>query len=133
MCNLSHDVRRGAKAVDAKTFTITCPSQTSVSDQTGAEQRSGFCITVEIRNRETKALIRNRVICITAIDGVAGKARLVAKILSSPETIRALSAGPAQPWNTDTIADFKALGVFAFRFHNADYLVARDQWKFRLR
>src|SRR5262249_10393017 len=105
----------------------------SVSDQTGAQQRSGFSIAVEIRNWETKALVRNRIIGIAAIDGIAGKARFVAKILSPPQTIGAISAGPAQPWNTNTIADLTAHGSFAFRFYIADNLMPGNHRKFWLR
>ena len=88
---------------------------------------------IKIRDREAKALIRNRIICITTIDGVAGKARFIAKIFPSPETIGALASGPTKPWNTDAIADVKPLGAFAFFFNYSHDFMARYQGKFRLR
>src|SRR6266699_3799396 len=90
---------------------------------------------------KTKSRIRDNKLAVTAVDGVAGKARPVAKIFAVGSTINTFAVGPAKPWNANAITDFELwsadrglrIGAFADLFDMADNLVPQDQRQFRIR
>src|SRR2546428_5219277 len=75
---------------------------------------------------KTKPRVRHGELRVTAVDRVAGELRVVAKILARRSTINAITIRPAEPRDSDTIANFKTAGP-ARTFDAADDLVAGDQ------
>jgi hypothetical protein len=90
---------------------------------------------------KTKSCVRDKKLAVTAVDGVAGKARPVAKIFAVGSTINTFAVGPAEPRNADAITDFELrsadrgvrIGAFANLFDTTDNLVPQDQRQFRIR
>src|SRR5437588_8044404 len=90
---------------------------------------------------KTKSRVRDNKLAVTAVDGVAGKARAVAKIFAVGSTINTFAVGPAEPRNADAITDFELqsadrgwrIGAFANLFDTTDNLVPQDQRQFRIR
>ena len=90
---------------------------------------------------KTKSRVRDNKLTVTAVDGVAGKARAVAKIFAVGPTINTFAVGPAEPRNADAITDFELqsadrgwrIGAFANLFDTTDNLVPQDQRQFRIR
>src|SRR6266496_3335782 len=56
---------------------------------------------------KTKSCVRDKKLAVTAVDGVAGKARPVAKIFAVGSTINTFAVSPAEPRNSDAITDFE--------------------------
>src|SRR5438105_6373879 len=90
---------------------------------------------------KTKSRVRDNEFAVTAVDGVASKARPVAKIFAVGPTINTFAVGPAEPRNADAITDFELqsadrgwrIGAFANLFDTTDNLVPQDQRQFRIR
>jgi len=93
--NLGDDVRRSPEAVDADGFRIPGKAIRAVADQPGAQQRRRLGVAVAVRERKAKALVRNRVLGVTAVQVVTGEARLLAEILASGAAEFACAAGRA--------------------------------------
>jgi hypothetical protein len=81
---------------------------------------------------ETVSRIRDGELGITAIDGVTGKAGVIAKILSAGSAIRAIAVGPAKPRDSHTISDCEVRIFFAAFFDLSDNLVTENQREFRI-
>src|SRR5207245_2186943 len=79
-CDLRNDVRRGAETINANSFGVTRFDQRTVANQSRAQQRSCFGIGIRIRYRKTKSLVSDGILRISAIESVAGKTGLLAKI-----------------------------------------------------
>ena len=127
MRNLRDDVRRGAETVYADFFRITRGNQRTVTDQSGAQQRGGFGIAINFRNRKTITLVGHRVFRITAVQRVAGKARAVAQVLALAQAIAAMPAGVTQPRHAQSLPDGKSPGMFALGGNDAYDLMAGYQ------
>src|SRR6266478_8991823 len=90
---------------------------------------------------KTKSDVHNDELAVTAVNGVAGKARPVTKIFAVGSTISTFAVGPAEPRNSDAITNFELRsadrrfrsGAFANFFDTADNLVPQDQRQFRIR
>jgi hypothetical protein len=81
---------------------------------------------------ETVSRIRDCELGVTAIDGVTGKAGVIAKILSAGSAIRAIPVGPAKPRDSHTISDCEVRIFFADFFDLSDNLMTENQWQFRI-
>jgi hypothetical protein len=81
---------------------------------------------------ETVSRIRDCELGVTAIDGVTGKAGVIAKILSAGSAIRAIPVGPAKPRDSHTISDCEVRIFFADFFDSSDNLVTENQRQFRI-
>ena len=92
-CDLRDDVGCGAEAVKTKPFPVACFDQASITDETRAEQRRSFRITVEIGDWKTVSLISDRVFRVSAVERVAGKSCQVAEILCAVIAVTTLAAG----------------------------------------
>src|SRR5437667_3971638 len=101
--NLDHENRCSAEPEDAKPFRIAGLDERSESDQTGAQERRGFHISVSAGDRNAKPFVGDGVFGIAADARVAGEFRRIAKILPARFTVIADAASPAQPRNPDTI------------------------------
>ena len=121
--HLRHDVRRRAETVDAEMLRLAGHAQRAVADQPGAEQRRGLDVGVEVRDREDEAGIRQRVVRIAAVEGVAGESREVAEVLAAGAAIGAGAAGGAEPGNADAVADRERRHAGPDRLDAADDLV----------
>src|SRR5439155_26815705 len=71
--DLRHDVRRGAKSIDPKPLRVTRFEERAITNQAGAEQRRGFGVGINIRQREAKAFVGHRILRVAAIERVARK------------------------------------------------------------
>src|SRR5213076_2197244 len=81
---------------------------------------------------KTVARIGNGELGVTAIDGVTGKAGIIAKILSAGSTIRAIAIGPAKPRDSNASPDYVVRIFFADFFNSSDNLVTENQRQFRI-
>ncbi len=122
----------GAEAVDAEALGVAGFDQTSIADQSGAQQRRGLCVGVRVWNGKTITLIGNGVFRIAAVKCVAGEFCFVAEILLAVLTIRAFGAGPTEPRHADSLADSKTSNVFAQSGDLADDFMTWDERQFRL-
>ena len=111
--HLRDDMRGGAETVDAEAFGVAGFDQTSITDQSRAQQRRDFGVAVKIWNWETKSLIGDGVFRIAAVKCVADEFCFVAEILLAVLTLRAFGAGRSEPRHTDSVADLEAVDVIA--------------------
>jgi hypothetical protein len=83
---------------------------------------------------KTESRIGDGELGITAINGIASKARSIAQIFTVRSTINAFTIGPAKPRNANTVANFKfRIYVFANLFHIANDLVTWYERQFWIR
>src|SRR2546428_2395182 len=80
---------------------------------------------------KTKPRVRHGELRVTAVDRVAGELRVVAKILARRSTINAITIRPAEPRDSDTIANFKTASP-ARTFDASDDLVTENQRQLRI-
>src|SRR5581483_7314402 len=69
---------------------------------------------------------------VTAVAGVTGEERMIAKILASAQAEFAMSAGPAEPGHADPHPASQSGNAAAERVNAADNLVAGDDRQFRI-
>src|SRR5947208_7523404 len=81
---------------------------------------------------KTVPRIGNGQLGVTAVDGVTGKAAVIAKILSAGSAIRAIAVGPAKPRDSHAISDCEVRVFITDLFHAADNLVTENQRQFRI-
>src|SRR5437773_4930506 len=81
---------------------------------------------------KTVAPIGNGELGVTAIDGVTGKAGIIAKILSAGSAIRAIAVGPAKPRDSHPISDCEVRISFADFSDSSDNLMTENQRQFRI-
>src|SRR5260370_1418599 len=99
-------------------------------DNSGKEQRSGLLVAKFAWDGVDKVLWSNNVLRIAAIDGVAGKGGMVAKILRSSAAVLTSAIGVVQPSNAYSRADWKARCAGSQRFDQTDDLVSRNYRRF---
>jgi len=122
--DLSDDVRRGAEPEDAEIARIARHDQRAVADQPGAQERRRFGVARLACDREAESRVGDRVFLVSAIDLVAGKARLRAQILAPRAAEPAFAAAPAEPRHADPLAQGETLDALAQPGHPPDDLVA---------
>jgi hypothetical protein len=82
---------------------------------------------------------------VTAVDGIASKARAIAEILPARPAIGAVAVCPAEPRNANALSDrecgsdlsvvgtLRSLPDFlAYFFHAPDNLMSKNQWQLRI-
>ncbi len=83
---------------------------------------------------KTESRIGDSKFGVTAVDGIAGETRAIAKVLAIRSAINALAIRPAEPWNAYAVADLEFRMCFlADLFHSPDNLVSKNQWQLRVR
>src|SRR5438874_12548771 len=93
------------KSINAKPARVASLSIRTIAKHASAEQRRNIDIVVLLGQMKRKSLVRVNELAITAVDGIAGKARTVAKIFAVGSTVSALAVGPAEQRNPDAMAD----------------------------
>ena len=131
--NLRNDVRGRAEPVEADGVGIARHAVGPVSDQAGAEQGSGFCVAVFLRQAEAIAPICNNELGIAAIEITAREVRVVAEIFHAGEAEAAMAAGPPEPRHADAFADGKIGYAVTKLRHPANHLVPGNHRILRLR
>src|SRR6266487_6582487 len=111
-------MRGVAESVNPKLPRIPRFAIRSVTDQSRAKQRCNFDIIVTLRQMETVSRIRDGELGVTAVDGVTGKACVIAKILSAGSAIRAIAVGPAKPRDSHAVSDCE-VGIFFADFFDS--------------
>src|SRR5208283_713761 len=125
--NCNRQMRRRAKTEESNPLASshTRHPQAAEADDAGAQQRRRVQVIQFLRQLEDKIAARRGKLRVTAIDGVAGEHRLIAKIFFSTPAIRTGSIHPADPGNADSRTDRQ---VCSCSLHDiADYLVAGDE------
>ena len=130
--NLRDQMRGVAKAIHAKAPRIARFAIGSITDQSRAKQRCNLDVVVTLRQMKTVSRIRDGELGVTAIDGVTGEARVIAKILSAGSAIRAIAIGPAKPRDSHAISDCEVRIFFADFFDLSDNLMTENQRQFRI-
>src|SRR5690348_13313510 len=127
--NLNGDVRRRAESIESQPPAFLDPRepQASKSNNSGAKQGRGLLIGKSLRNRVNKILRRNDVFRVTAIDGVSGERRTVAKIFFAPPAVFADAIRVVQPSDTNSRAERIAPRTFSQTLNDADNLMPRDE------
>src|SRR6266550_324963 len=82
---------------------------------------------------KTVPRIGNGELGVTAVDGVTGKAAVIAKILSAGSAIRAIAVGPAKPRDAHAISDRKFRIFLTDLFHMANNLMTWYERQFWIR
>src|SRR4029077_7520869 len=117
-------MRGVTKAINAKPARIPCFAIGAITDQPGAKQRRNLDIIVVVRQMKTESSVGDSEFRITTVNGIAGKARLIAQIFPVRSTKSAFAIRPAKPRNTDTVANFKfRTYFFSDLFHTSNNLV----------
>src|SRR5204862_7737925 len=98
-----------------------------ITEHSRAEERRKIDIVVLLGQMKTVARVRDGELGVAAVDVVAGKFSFIAKILPVRSTISAFAIRPAEPLNTDAIADLKSIDVLAELFDTPDDLVTKNQ------
>src|SRR5437773_10308422 len=98
-------MRGVAKPINAEPARVASLSIRTIAKHDGAKERRNIDIVVLLGQMKTESRVRDNELGITAVDGIAGKARAVAKIFAVGSTVNAFAVGPAQPRNPDAIAD----------------------------
>ena len=94
--DLRDENRGGSESEDAEPLGISRFPQRAESDHSCTQQRRSLHITIDVGNRDTKTLIRNREFGITAVTRVAGELSGVAKILLASHDPFSIV-----PWNAE--------------------------------
>src|SRR5438046_10743058 len=115
------------KSINAKPARVASLSIRTIAKHAGAEQRRNIDIVVLLGQMKTKSRVRDNELAVTAVHGIAGKARTVAKIFAVGSTVNAVAVGPAEPRNPDAIADRKFFDACSDLFDTPDDLMAGTQ------
>src|SRR5204862_8053313 len=96
-------MRRIAKPINPEPARVARLSIRTIAKHAGAKQRRNIDIVVLLGQMKTKSRVRDNGLAIAAVDGIAGKARTVAKLVAVAATANAFAVGPAEPGNPDAI------------------------------
>src|SRR5262249_18697039 len=102
-----------AKSIDSQPPRVAAHSQRAVSDQSGAHQRRGCDIQINVRNREAIILIGANELRVTAVERVPSEFRIEAKVLAPQPAVLANAASMPQPWHANSRANRKSLRASA--------------------
>ena len=133
--HLDGDMGRSPKTIQTKALSRLYFTQTegSITDDSRAEKRCGFCIIyLSFRYNIDKFFRNNHVFSKPAIDVASCKAGCYTEILVSPEAELALAAGRIKPGNSNSIPFAEAGGILSSLLYNAYDLMARDDRQFDL-
>src|SRR5690349_236552 len=108
---------RGTEPEDADRLARSCGHQRTPADQTGAEegcQRDGIVVLGQTKRI---SFVGDRMGREAAVPRVSREQRFVAQVLLSGDAVRAMSAGMAEPWNADALAQCAAADSRTERVH----------------
>src|SRR5262249_24627732 len=97
-----------------------------------AQQRRGFDIAVALLDGHAKSLVGYGEVGIAAVDRVAGKASELAEILVARAAVAAPAAGPAKPWDADTVADRGMHHTLTYASDASHNFMPNNERKFRI-
>jgi hypothetical protein len=129
--DLNGNVRGCAKPIEAEPLAWLDSTQTQspVANDPGTEEGSGFFITEHRRNWIGKRCRDERILCVAAVDLIAGKSGMLTEILSPACAKFAQAACVLQPGDSDPFADFPFSHIHADPTDNPDCLVAGNERK----
>src|SRR6185437_8592294 len=125
--DLHRNVGRGAEAIEPQPLARAGHRESTVADQSGAQQRRRFDVGIIARQPEAIARVRGRVFGVAAVDRVTGEARTVAEVFAPAAAVDARPAGPAEPWHADTVANGQLRHLDPDRLDGADDLMPRNK------
>src|SRR2546426_12776002 len=96
-----------AKSINAEPARVASLSIRTIAKHAGAKQRRNIDIVVLLGQMKTKSRVRDHELGVTPVNGVASKARAIAKIFAIGPTIHAFAVRPAKPRNPDATTDSK--------------------------
>src|ERR1700730_5923772 len=131
-CDLPDQTSSVAKTINSNAMRLTGFTIRAIAEHSGAEQRRNIDIVIFGRQTKTKSCVGNGELGVTAIDVVAGEARVVAKILAVRSTINAFAIRPAQPRNPDAVADREIFDALAGLLDAPDNLMSQNQRQLRV-
>jgi hypothetical protein len=102
---LGDEVCGRAEAVNPDRLGISCQPQRPMADQTGAQPRRHLGIGLCTRNGKAVPGVGNRVLCVTAVQLVAGEAWSVTKVLALRPAVAARPACVAEPGYANALPD----------------------------
>ena len=103
--NLRNEVRGRAESVDAKRSGLRGHRIGAIPDKAGAQERSGVQVVVAVRQWKDETRVGGREFRVTAVDLVAGEARLGAEVFTPRYAECAMSARRAEPGHANAAAD----------------------------
>ena len=130
--HLNHKVSRGAESVEPKILPGTNRAEPvrAIPDDAGTKQRRSAYIRERRRNRIAEFGGSNGVLSISAVDVIAGEARLRAEIFEMAAAIFADAIGRMQPRNADAISGVVLANSSTDGIDVADDLMAWIDWAF---
>src|SRR5207245_151133 len=105
--NLRNQMRRISKTVKAEALCAAGFSVRAVAEHSRAKQRRDLGIFVFVRQMKAVSRVDDGEFSVAAVDVVAGKLGVIAKIFTVRSTISAIAIGPAEPRNSNAISDFE--------------------------
>src|SRR5438046_9494342 len=95
------------KSINAKPARVASLSIRTIAKHAGAEQRRNIDIVVLLGQMKTKSRVRDNELAITAVDGIAGKARTGAKNFAVGSTVNVVAVCPAELESGEESASWK--------------------------
>src|SRR5581483_7014502 len=130
--DLDNDVRSRAEAVNPQSLRLASFGQRAIPNHARTEQRRSLGIGIFWRHGKTKPFICHCVFCVTAIERVPRKLRILTKVLPLRPAKSADAIRPAQPGNPDAITDRKTMSAFTALRHSTHDFMTGNERKFRM-
>jgi hypothetical protein len=129
--NLDGNVSGRSKPIETEPLARLDSTQTqcAVADDPGTEERCRFFITEDRWNRIGKCCRDERILCVSAMDLIAGKPGALAQVLAPARAKLADAARVLQPGDPDSLADRPLTHAGTNLTHDPDGLVAGNEWK----
>jgi len=128
---LRDDMRCRAESVKADTTGFPGKGESAEPDEPSAKKRRGFFVAESGWNGETESFVGDRELRESAVNSIAGEARLVAEIFPAAFTVTAYSAGGSEPGHTDAVINGEPGRALSACGNRSDDLVAADERPFR--
>src|SRR5687768_2874040 len=123
---------RSAKAVNSNSLSIASHLECAVTNQSGTHQGSRFHVAISIRNTETITGVGYGIFGVASINLITGKSGVCTQIFVSATAVAALTAGPAQPGNTDPFTHRKMARVCSTCRHSPYNFMSWNNRQFRI-
>src|SRR5438045_7948656 len=94
-----------AKSIHAKASRIACFAIGSITDQPRTKQRSSIHIVVMLGQMKTESCIGEGELGVTAVDGIAGETRGIAKVVAIGSAIDVVAIRADKPWQAYAVGD----------------------------
>jgi hypothetical protein len=127
--------RAESKQSDALARLYARNPQTAKSDYAGTEERRSINVGDFGWERECEIASHQRILCVSAINAVAGESWGIAEIFRTAQTILTTSVGTAEPRNSNPASNGQVRGCAVHYFSNN--LMARNHplpqgWKLQI-